>query len=83
MNVFRHLYIGAVSLAIRLHRAMPPQERQWFDSDGDPMVRMARDFNEQDTALRMCQNGDTWMLIARASERAQEDLHLHESEHSL
>jgi len=65
MPVSSHFYIGAVALAIRMHKAMGEQERDWFDGDGNPMSRLAADFNAQELSLEMRQNGATWMLRDR------------------
>jgi hypothetical protein len=67
----RHLYIGAVSLLVRLHRLMPAEERRRFDGDGDPMARLAADFNKQPFTLEMRENGDAWLLVGRAAAHSE------------
>lgn len=61
----REAYIGVVSLAIRMHAAMSRFERFHFDSDGDPLARVARDFNACGYSLQMLRNGETWMLTEK------------------
>jgi len=64
----RHLYVGVVTLLVRLHGALPLQERRWFDGDGDPMERVARDFNALPFHVEMRRNGLTWILVDRPGE---------------
>ena len=66
----RALYIGAVALLVRFHAAMgSPVEyardkRRAFDEDGDPLARLAADFNAQDLGVEMQENGETWHLVS-------------------
>lgn len=55
-------YIGAVALLVRLHNAMPRKARGHFDADGDPLTRLAADFNAYGFGVQMIENGDSWML---------------------
>jgi hypothetical protein len=55
-----------------MHAAMGAQERRRFDEDGDPMARLARDFNEHIATLRMVRNGNQWMFIAAGSGEDEE-----------
>lgn len=64
-QVTRDLYIGVVALAIRLHHALGKARREQFDGDGDPLARLAADFNRQDLGLEMRENGDGWILVDR------------------
>ena len=68
LSKLRHLYVGVVALLVRMHAAMPPQERRWFDGDGDPLARVAGDFNELPFHVEMVRNGSTWILVDRPRE---------------
>lgn len=52
----RHFYIGAVSLLCRVYNRLPERTRKEFKADGDPMRRLALDFNEQTFSLKMIED---------------------------
>lgn len=55
-------YIAAVALLVRLHNAMPRRARENFDADGDPLARLAADFNAYGFGVQMIENGETFIL---------------------
>lgn len=67
----RALYIGAVSLLVRLHASMgssvesAAEKRADFNADGDPMARLVADFNAQDFGLVLVENGASWAMVER------------------
>lgn len=60
----RHLYVGAVALLARMHSRMGREERDDFDNDGDPMARLAADFNACGFGVRLIRTGLTWIITA-------------------
>lgn len=69
------LYIGAVSLLIRLHQSLgsafvsAAAARADFDADGDPLARLAADFNAQGFGVKVIENGSSFALVADEAAR--------------
>lgn len=64
------LYIGTVALAVRLHHRLPLATKVDLEQDGDPMERLAKNFNETAGVLRMVRNGKHDWIITEVSDDA-------------
>jgi hypothetical protein len=63
------LYIGAVALLVRLHNSLgsafvsAAAVRADFDADGDPLARLAADFNTLGFGVKVIENGSSFALV--------------------
>jgi hypothetical protein len=63
-GINRHLYLGAIALLCRVHARLSAEDREDFAVDGDPMARVAEDFNRQGFSREMVPSGPhRWALF--------------------
>lgn len=68
LEQLKMLYIGAVAALCRVFNRLDQDGRRLFEEDGQPMERLAADFNSQEYGLEMLRSGTGWALFARAEQ---------------